>query len=385
MDTFRPTSRNPNAQGARTRRWRRWGVVVLAALFAHGIAVVWVARSHQVAWPPAPEQVVPTLLLQPEPVHPPAPPAAARAPAKPRPSAPHPHPQPAPVPMPMPAPTVPDMASMDPSELTSASAQASADTGMVTDLGGEGSDGPSGPPGQPGSGFALPPSATLHYATYVNGVRNENGVIRWVTDGKTYTLAVDIPLPLFFGSLAFRSTGDVDAFGLAPQRYEEVRGRRQPDVTTFHRTADPAPASGTPDGPVITFTRTPSVLPLPDGVQDRFSVFLQLTGLGRGNPSRLASQGVTLELPIADTDSVELARVQRVGEDMIDTPDGTVRAEHFVRLPRREGDARRVEIWLAPSHGWLPVRLRQTEPNGMQFELVYLSQDTAPNGNGATP
>ncbi len=360
-------------------------MVVLAALFAHGIAVVWVARSHQVAWPPAPEQVVPTLLLQPEPVHPPAPPAAARAPAKPRPSAPHPHPQPAPVPMPMPAPTVPDMASMDPSELTSASAQASADTGMVTDLGGEGSDGPSGPPGQPGSGFALPPSATLHYATYVNGVRNENGVIRWVTDGKTYTLAVDIPLPLFFGSLAFRSTGDVDAFGLAPQRYEEVRGRRQPDVTTFHRTTDPAPASGTPDGPVITFTRTPSVLPLPDGVQDRFSVFLQLTGLGRGNPSRLASQGVTLELPIADTDSVELARVQRVGEDMIDTPDGTVRAEHFVRLPRREGDARRVEIWLAPSHGWLPVRLRQTEPNGMQFELVYLSQDTAPNGNGATP
>lgn len=79
-----PTSRNPDAQGAgtRTRRWRRWGVVALAALFAHGIAVVWVARSHQVMWPPAPEQVVPTLLLLPEPVHPPTPPApspAARA------------------------------------------------------------------------------------------------------------------------------------------------------------------------------------------------------------------------------------------------------------------------------------------------------------------
>ncbi len=383
MDTFRPTSRNPDTQGTgtRTRRWRRWGVVALAALFAHGVAVVWVARSHQVMWPPAPEQVLPTLLLQPEPVHPPAPPAPAPAAAKPRPPAPRPHPQPAPVPAQVPP--MPDMTNTEPSEseLTSAGAQASADTGMVTDLGAEQPGPPSGPP--PGPGFALPPSATLHYATYVNGVRNENGVIRWATDGKTYTLAVEIPLPLFFGALAFRSIGDVDAFGLAPLRYEEVRGRRQPDVTTFHRTVDPSPASGTPGGPVITFTRTPSVLPMPSGVQDRFSVFLQLTGLGLGDPSRLSRPGVTLNMPVADTDSVEFARVQHVGEDMVDTPDGTVRAEHFVRLPRREGDARRVEIWLAPERGWLPVRLRQTEPNGMQFELVYLSQDAAPNG--ATP
>ncbi|MEF9412983.1 DUF3108 domain-containing protein [Ralstonia sp. SM1864_UCD524_TZ4] len=382
MDTFRSITRNPDAPGTgtRTRRWRRWGVVALAALLAHGIAVIWVARSHQVTWPPAPEQVVPTLLLQPEPVHPPAPPAPAPVAAKPRPPAPRPHPQHAPTPTPEPAPTVPDMADTELPELTGTGAQASADTGVVTDLGAERPDAPAAPPGP---GFALPPSATLHYATYVNGVRNENGMIRWATDGKTYTLAVEIPLPLFFGALAFRSTGNVDAFGLAPLRYEEVRGRRQPDVTTFHRTVDPAPASGTPGSPVITFTRSPSVLPLPNGVQDRFSVFLQLTGLGRGNPSRLASQGVTLDMPIADTDSVELARVQRVGEDMVDTPDGAVRAEHFVRLPRREGDARRVEIWLAPERGWLPVRLRQTEPSGMQFELVYLSQDTAPNG--ATP
>ncbi|TXD80742.1 hypothetical protein FUT89_20290 [Ralstonia pseudosolanacearum] len=34
MDTFRSTTRNPDAPGTgtRTRRWRRWGVVALAAL-----------------------------------------------------------------------------------------------------------------------------------------------------------------------------------------------------------------------------------------------------------------------------------------------------------------------------------------------------------------
>lgn len=97
--------------------------------------------------------------------------------------------------------------------------------------------------------------------------------------------------------------------------------------------------------------------------------------MARGGPARIASPGLTLEFPIADTDSVEVARVQHVGEETIDTPNGTIRAQHFIRLPRRADDKRRVEIWLSPDRGWLPVRLRQTEPNGMQFDLVYQSQE----------
>ncbi|KHK53563.1 signal peptide protein [Ralstonia sp. A12] len=368
MDTLHPLPRNPEDQTAtRVRRWRRWGLIALAVLVVHGIAVVWIARSHQMTWPPEPEQIVPTLLLQPEPVKPPVPPApkAQPKPAPPKPRGAPPQPAPAPAQAAVPAPE-------DADTPMGAAAGASADTGMIRDLGGEGMEG-SAPPA-PEARFSPPPSATLHYATYVNGVRNEDGVIRWTTDGKTYTLSVEIPLPLFFGSLAFRSNGAIDTYGLTPARYEEVRGRRQPDVTTFHY-AEAAPASGVPGAPTITFTRTPNVLPLPVGTQDRFSVFLQLTGLVRGNPERFTSPGLTLEIPIADTDSVEVARVQHVGEDTIDTPEGTIRAQHFIRLPRREGDQRRVEIWLSAERGWLPVRLRQTEPNGMQFELVYQSEE----------
>lgn len=371
-----PTPRNPDelntdrVQPRRRRFYRlgRFGLVLLAVLVLHIIAVVWIARSRQVTWPPAPEQIIPTLLLHPEPVQPPTPPAAPKA----RPASPRPRSQTPPAPAPTPTPPAPDLASMDPSEFTSAGAQASGDTGVVKDLSGEG---PSGPPAPPGDAFSLPPSATLRYATYVNGVRNEDGVIRWATDGKTYTLAVEIPLPLFFGKLAFRSAGVVGPYGLTPTRYEEVRGRRQPDVTTFHYATDSIPASGAQGAPTVTFTRSPAVLPLPEGTQDRFSVFLQLTGLARGGPERIASPGLTLEFPIADTDSVEVARVQHVGEETIDTPNGTIRAQHFIRLPRRADDKRRVEIWLSADHGWLPVRLRQTEPNGMQFDLVYQSQE----------
>lgn len=87
-------------------------------------------------------------------------------------------------------------------------------------------------------------------------------------------------------------------------------------------------------------------------------MFLQLTGLARGNPERFISPGLTLEIPIADTDSVEVARVQHVGEDTINTPGGMIRAQHFVWPPCREGDQRRVETWLSAERGWLPVRLR---------------------------
>jgi len=371
-----PTPRNPDdVHINRSRRWRRWGLVVLAVLLVHGIAVVWIARNRQVTWPPEPEPIVPTLLLRPEPVQPPTPAPVPSAAPKPQPPVARPRPQPAPMPAPAPpveAAAPPDMSDANSVDFIGAGAQASANTGMITDLGAEG---PGASSGAPDDGFSLPPSTTLHYATYVNGIRNEDGAIRWATDGKTYTLAVEIPLPLFFGSLAFRSAGTIGADGLAPARYEEVRGRRQPDVTTFHYAAEPAPASGATSGPTVTFTRTPAVLPLPEGTQDRFSVFLQLTALARGNPQRIASPGVTLELPIADTDSVEIARVQRVGEDTIDTPGGTLRAQHFIRLPRRADDHRRVEIWLCAERGWLPVRLRQTEPNGMQFDLVYQSQE----------
>lgn len=375
MDTLPPTPEalNTNRTQTRWRRLRRLALVLLAVLVLHGIAVVWIARSHQVTWPPEQEQIIPALLLQPAPVKPPPPPPAApQRPAprqQPRAATP---PAPEPVPAPTPTPAEPDLSDANPSDFIGAGAQASGNTGMVAGLGGEG-PGTGSAPG--GAGFSPPPSTTLRYATYVNGVRNEDGLIRWTTDGKTYTLSVEIPLPLFFGSLAFRSTGTVGAYGLAPAHYEEVRGRRQPDVTTFHYADPAAPASGPQSAPTITFTRTPAVLPLPEGTQDRFSVFLQLTGLARGNPERMTSPGLTLDIPIADTDSVEVARVQHVGEDTIDTPNGTIRAQHFIRLPRRADDKRRVEIWLAAERGWLPVRLRQTEPNGMQFDLVYQSQE----------
>jgi hypothetical protein len=64
------------------------------------------------------------------------------------------------------------------------------------------------------------------------------------------------------------------------------------------------------------------------------------------------------------------------------TDQGIIDARHFMRLPRREGDRRRIDVWLAPSLGWLPARLVQTEPNGTQIELVWRGKIAPPDANG---
>lgn len=225
-------------------------------------------------------------------------------------------------------------------------------------------NGPGGPGTQAtnshGEKFALPPTADIQYDTFYNGMRNQPGTLRWATDGEHYQMVVSMSLP-FVGTYSFTSEGRIDAFGLAPQRYVEQRGRRGADTTSFERDASAAR---------ITFTRSPSVLPLTDGAQDRFSMIMQLASLVRGNPNAY-TPGVTRQFFVADTDSGEIWPVEMIGTETVRTARGFIEAKHFMRLPRREGDRRRIDVWLAPSLGYLPVRLVQTEPNGTEVELLW--------------
>lgn len=213
--------------------------------------------------------------------------------------------------------------------------------------------------------FDLPPSATLQYDTFVNGIRNQNGALRWETNGSRYTLSVETRVP-FLGRFAFESEGHVDAYGLAPDRYTEIRGRRDPATATFSREGAPTAT------PTVTFSRSGRSAPLQAGTQDRFSVFVQMAGLLRGAAERYATPGDTLPFTVADTRDAEPMRIQFVGEESVEIAGGRrIQARHFIRLPRHADDQRVVEVWLAAELSWLPARLRQTEPNGTQFELRW--------------
>lgn len=211
------------------------------------------------------------------------------------------------------------------------------------------------------------PSSDLVYDTFYNGAQNQSGTLHWRTNGKQYELVVSMPVP-FIGTYSFISQGHIDAFGLAPDVYTEHRGRRGTDISRFER-----------DGTTrqVAFTRTPQVVPLPDGAQDRFSMIFQLASLVRGDPQRY-QPGVTREFNVIDSNSAEIWPIQTIGPDTVLRPDGPIQAVHFMRLPRHAGDTRRIDFWLAPGLGWIPVRIMQTEPNGTQIELLYRSSTRMP-------
>ncbi len=87
---------------------------------------------------------------------------------------------------------------------------------------------------------------------------------------------------------------------------------------------------------------------------------------------------------MVDSDSGENWPVETIGDETIRTAQGYLQTRHFKRLPRREGDQRRIDVWLAPSLGWLPARLVQTEPNGTQFELVWHGKMDVDNSAGSS-
>lgn len=222
--------------------------------------------------------------------------------------------------------------------------------------------------GDAGASYSAPPSHELHYDSFVNGVQNQDGTIAWRFDGKHYQLVVSMPLP-FVGTFSYTSEGGIDAYGLAPERYIEQRGRRSTEVSTFVR----GPAT-----PHAEFTRTAKTVPLPPGAQDRFSVIMQLAGLLRADPERYRA-GVAQDFFVVDDDSGETWTMVMVGTETLVSAGQALEATHFTRAPRREGDRRRVDIWFARTLDGMPVRFVQTEPNGMQFEFLYRGEADAPS------
>ncbi len=359
------------SRSASPRHWLRAGIALAVVLALHGLAALWLSRSREAFTPLAPAEVpVQITLLKPLPIERQAAPAARRTTA----AAPR-RTGPAHRAAPQPAPPAPVLASTQtaadgvapPDGATPSRGDASG-TGTGTGTGTTGAPaGAAATPGPPATGakFSVPPSGDLRYDSFFNGMQNSPGTIHWRTDGQTYDLSVSMPVP-FVGPFRYRSQGRIDGFGIAPDRYVEQRGKRPEDIAIFNR-----------DTKEIVFTRTPNSLALPDGAQDRFSMLMQLAGLLRAEPDTYRP-GVTRQFFVVDNNSGETWPITVIGDENVQTRAGFIATRHFMRLPRRAGDARRIDMWLAPSLGWLPARLVQTEPNGSQIELLWSGPLAAP-------
>jgi hypothetical protein len=174
--------------------------------------------------------------------------------------------------------------------------------------------------------------------------------VEWLRSGPRYQVHLDVRVGPEMAPLMSRrmsSDGEITPQGLRPRRYDEVTRvlfstRRR--AVLFE-----------PDGVVLAGGGRAA---LPPGVQDSASQFVQMTWWFNLQPQRLRA-GETLAMPLALPQRVSLWHYDVMGEERLALPFGTVSAWYLKPRPDSPGKSDlSVEVWVAPSLQYLPVRLR---------------------------
>lgn len=205
----------------------------------------------------------------------------------------------------------------------------------------------------------LPPSVRLTFE--VSGEAKKfnyraNATLAWRRDGDHYEARQEIKAFLL-GSRSQSSTGLVTPAGLQPQRF--VDQARKAQTASFDFAAGRATFSG---------GNAPAAIAA--GAQDRLSVFIQLGALLAAAPERYPD-GTRITLTTVGARNADRWAFSIEGTEMLDLPIGPTPALKLQRLPRRDArDAdQKAELWLAPSLGFLPARIRITQGNGDYADL----------------
>lgn len=185
---------------------------------------------------------------------------------------------------------------------------------------------------------AMPPAVTLRYEVRDGQGAPGEATLRWETDGVRYRLALD-------GVLGrIDSEGGTDDAGIAPQR------------TNYALGAGSAPVAFDRERRRIVFESFGRSAQDTPGSQDGATLLMQLAGIGLADPDQVQE---AVDVYVGRADGAAVERFHVVGRERLATPLGGMEALHLVR-----GGAPRLEIWLAPARGWLPVQLRTTAPDG---------------------
>jgi hypothetical protein len=201
---------------------------------------------------------------------------------------------------------------------------------------------------------SLPPSADLSYTIQARQKGFSIGgeaQVSWRVSGAAYTLRSDTRAKLFGSIVENRSEGVIDSFGIAPVQFYEKRIRKEPWTTTFDRA-----------GKTISFTEDKQTYPIKGGEQDRSSVPWQLVAVARAAPEKF-TPGSEWTFFVAGRRDAEPWTFKVVNRENIRTGLGAVEAVHLVKLPPPDSKDQALDIWLAPSHEWYPVRLRFSDSN----------------------
>lgn len=200
--------------------------------------------------------------------------------------------------------------------------------------------------------FDLPPSAELNYAIKAKEMGltlSGEGRIWWQTDKKTFSAAMETSAMIVGKIHQSKSEGVIDAHGLAPLQFTEKRFRKPENSVDFNRKEKQ-----------IRFSLSDRTYPIKGGEQDRTSAIFQLVAIARGNSARF-TEGSRWEFFVAGRNDGE-PWIFNVGkQETLRTPMGNIEAIHVTKAPPPDAPDRKIDLWLAPSLEWYPVRIRFTD------------------------
>ena len=199
--------------------------------------------------------------------------------------------------------------------------------------------------------FKAPESALLKYKVQgqAKGLNYwASAELAWQQDGQNYDSRLTVSAFLL-GSRTQVSKGTLGPEGLMPTRFGD-KGRSEL-AAHFQR-----------DKGIISFSANSPDAPLLKGAQDRLSVVIQVSSLFAGDPTRFPL-GTMLSFQTVSQREAEVWHFLVEKEELLQLPFGEIGAIKLNRKPRREFD-QHIELWFAPTLGYLPVRLRITNANG---------------------
>lgn len=183
-----------------------------------------------------------------------------------------------------------------------------------------------------------------------------DAVLDWNQDGMRYQAMMEVSAFLI-GSRSQTSNGHLDASGLVPERFVD-RARRE-RITQFDHEAGLARSES-----------AGAALSIPDGTQDRLSVFMQLA-IRLSGLEHPPAPGDSWTMPVAASRAVEQWTFEWLGAEVLQLPSGQILTWHLERQPLHPGEIR-IDAWLAPELGFMPARLRLQQDNGDSMDQRLL-------------
>lgn len=182
------------------------------------------------------------------------------------------------------------------------------------------------------------------------------GTITWEASGNKYRMSIEAGIDMLITSInlyKLSSEGSLGQYGIAPELSTEARRTRAQTATHFNYTDN-----------TISFSSSTAIVPMSNGAQDKASVLMQLAAIGNAD-ERQFKTGKMISIQVAEDRDASLF-VFEIGElEEITTKLGTIKAWHLIRAPRAGAYNSRLDIWLAPSLGWYPVQIMNTESSGV--------------------